>query len=742
MTVAAEYGCPSGLAPADAVGSGADPSAFVRKSGAFQELELFVRGARCAGCIAKIEGAVKQLQGIETARLNLSTSKLLIRWNGDLLPGQITEKLTALGYGVTPFDPSAAEAEKDAYGRELIRSLAVAGFAMANIMLLSVAVWAASGEEMGEGTRTLFHYISALIAIPAAAYAGRPFFSSAWKAIRQGHANMDVPISLAVFLALSVSLAEAWMGGHGAYFDAAVMLLFFLLIGRWLDHSLRNRARSAARELLALQATTATKIDHHGHASSIMAKHIQPGDILRLAPGDRIPVDCSVVEGKSDIDMALLTGETLPEAISVGDRLSGGAINMSQPLIVRAEADVSSSLVAELVRLVEAGQQAKGRFTILADKAARAYVPIVHSLAALTFLGWMVFAGGDWRQAIMAATALLIITCPCALGLATPAVQVVATGQLFRRGILVKSGDALERLAAAVHFVFDKTGTLTKGKLHWLNADDLGDTDREYAAALARASRHPVSRAIVEIEGAGPVACDVTETPGRGLQGTVNGLSVMLGRESYVGVHQKLDDHAAISTTWLKIGDSDPVKLCFADQLREDSVETIRQLKSEGISVSLLSGDKTAPVAEVASQVGIEHWVAEATPSAKADFLDNCQQSGLTVMIGDGINDAPAMAHAGVSMSPGTAAEAAQTTADFIFQGDELSAVLEARKMALGAKRHILQNFTFAAMYNAIAAPLAMAGLVNPLIAALAMSGSSLIVTLNALRLGSKRRYL
>lgn len=739
MSEIANSGCPSGLAPPASPPAGPiDPTPFVRERHQNYELELAVTGAKCAGCISKIERALMELPGMQEARLNLSTGKLYTQWQGNLPASRITLSLDELGYRAMPYDPAALEKDKDHYGRFLLRCMAVAGFASANIMLLSVSVWAATDGEMGEATRSLMHLISALIAIPAAAYAGRPFFSSAWNALRKGQANMDVPISLAVFLALGMSLAESLNSGHDAYFDAAVMLLFFLLIGRWLDHNLRDRARSAAQDLLALQATTATRINAQGHAQVISPKDIRPGDILSIAVGDKVPVDSEIIDGESEIDLALLTGEPVPVPATKGDQVSGGAVNVSRPLTVRAKADIQNSLIADLVRLVEAGQQAKGRFTILADKAARAYVPIVHTLALITVIGWLTIGDATLREAIMIATAVLIITCPCALGLATPAVQVVATGELFRRGILVKSGNALERLAAAEHFVFDKTGTLTEGKLSWTNADNLSKEDLAYLAPLARASRHPIARAIVEQAGGGPVAEHVEEIPGEGLCGNVNGEIVLFGRARLIGVPDDADSASTIS--WLKIGDRAPLPLYFSDELRSDAARTIALLKNEGVAVSLLSGDRSKAVRTIADQLGIKEWQAAITPQDKSAYTAKLSKTAPVAMIGDGINDAPAMAHATVSMSPGSAAEAAQSAADFVFQSGGLGAVTTARDMARRARQHILQNFAFAAVYNALAAPLAMAGLVNPLIAALAMSGSSIIVTVNALRLSSGKK--
>ncbi|MEM9286319.1 MAG: heavy metal translocating P-type ATPase, partial [Pseudomonadota bacterium] len=556
-------GCPSQLAPPAHDQTRADPAPFVQDKDGEKSLELAVTGARCAGCISKIEGSLTALPGVTAARLNLSSGKLHVAWRGELKSRDITETVADLGYTAVPFDPTVAEQEADEHGRFLLRCLAVAGFASANIMLLSVSVWATNGEEMGEATRALLHLVSALIAIPAVAFAGRPFFSSAWNALRRRRANMDVPISLAVVLAVGVSLFESMNGGEHAYFDAAVMLLFFLLIGRWLDHRLRRRARSAAHDLLALQATTAVRLDEQDNAEAITAKQIAVGDRLVLQPGSRLPVNAKVLEGRSDIDTAFLTGESAPQVAAPDDHLFAGTQNISGRLIVQATADMAGSLLSDLIRLVETGQQAKDRYTMLADKAARLYVPIVHTLAAVTLAGWLIL-GAELREAIMAATAVLIITCPCALGLATPAVQVVATGQLFRRGILVKSGNALERLARCRHIVFDKTGTLTTGRLDWINQGDLGPEDFRAVAALSRTGLHPVARSIAEVAGSGAIADDVTEVPGEGIKGVVDGLGVRLGRARFVGADEP-QTPAEGTTAWLKIDGKAPQELHFRD---------------------------------------------------------------------------------------------------------------------------------------------------------------------------------
>ena len=733
-------GCPSGLAPAEARDS-TDASPFVRRDREGRDtLELMVQGAKCAGCIKKIETALLALPGVADARLNLSTGRLRVAWApGALEAHAVTDVLGRLGYGAAAFDPEAALRQVDEEGRKLLRALAVAGFAAMNIMMFSVPVWSGDGE-MGEGTRTLLHWISALIAIPASLYAAQPFFRSAWRALSARRANMDVPISLAVILTLGISIAETLQQGAHAYFDGITMLLFFLLVGRYLDHRLRERARSAARDLLAMQAATAARIDANGAVTAIAARDIAPGDRLLLAAGDRAPVDGLVEEGVSELDRAMLTGETLPQAVGKGDAIHAGVVNLSQRLIIRASARVSDSSVAALARLIETSAQGRARFVRLADRAAALYVPLVHTLAALTFVGWFFgpallrMAGLDigevgFRTALLNAVAVLIITCPCALGLAVPAVQVVATGRLFKRGVLVKSGDALERLARIDHVVFDKTGTLTLGKPRLTNV--VASEILQKAAALARVSRHPLSRALVEAAGAGAPAANARERPGEGVEAG----AARLGRRTFAAPDAADAGDDALEL-WFSDGDTPPVRFVFADALRPDAAETIAALEARGISVELVSGDRPAAVAAAAREAGIADWRAGASPQDKTKRLEDLRAQGRRVlMVGDGLNDAAALAAAHASAAPGTALEAAQNASDLVLQGARLGPLVEAIDVAKAAQARALENLRFSALYNVVAAPLAAAGLLTPFIAAAAMSGSSLVVTLNALRL-------
>ncbi len=742
-------GCPSRVSPTAASDiEAANLATFVRRDNHGDDvLELMVEGASCANCIKKIEGGLLALPGVSDARLNLSTKRLRIAWRpGALTPDAIQATLTGLGYGAQPFDPEVAQEKVDAQGRFLLRCLAVAGFGAMNIMMFTTPVW--FGDDMGADTRTLMHWFSALVAVPCGLYAAQPFFRSAWSALRAGRANMDVPISLAVVLTFAMSIAETAMGGTHTYFDGITMLLFFLLIGRYLDHRLRERARTAAREILALQAVTARRIGASGDVEAIASRDIEVGDRLLLAVGTRAPCDGVITESASDFDCSMLTGETVPAAIRTGDRVLAGAINVGRPVTMRADARGEDSAVAELARLIEVGEQGRGRFVRLADRAAALYVPLVHGAAALTFLSWMLIPpalrasgfdidGPDVRVALANAVAVLIITCPCALGLAVPAVQVVATGRLFKAGVLVRSGDALERLAQADMVVFDKTGTLTAGKPKLVTTPDKESLIA--AASLARVSRHPLSRALVEAAGSGVVCSGAIEVAGEGVEGIIDGKSARLGKRSFAAPRE---DEAKDGSPelWFACEGASPVRFAFVDALRPDAVAAVAALKARGYGVEVLSGDRVSAVEVAASSAGIADWRAQVTPAQKTARMQALRAAGKKpLMVGDGLNDAAALAAAHVSASPGHAVEASQAAADVVLQGDALMGLVEAIDVAKSAQARAAENLAFSALYNVIAAPLAALGFLTPLIAAVAMSSSSIIVTLNALRMQGRR---
>ena len=707
-----------------------DLEAFVSRDEAGRgRLELLVTGARCAACIRKIETAVAGLPGVSSARLNLTTGKLAVEVGGGVAhPEQVVETVENLGYRACLFDPAEAVASVDREGRELAVALGVAGFGAGNVMMFTVPAWAGLfGQELTPATLTLMYWMAAIVATPCALFAGRPFFRSAWASLKRGKANMDVPISIGVILTLVVSFSETILRGRHAYFDAAVTLLFLLLIGRYLDHRLRANARSAARDLLALQAPVAVRLAGDVEQGVPVAE-IGVGDRLAVAPGDRIPVDGVVEAGRSELDNALITGETALARVAPGARLHAGALNLSGRLVMTAAARSEDSTLAAIARLMEAGAQTRSAYVRMADKAAALYVPVVHSVAALTFVGGWALGLGP-REALLRAAAVLIVTCPCALGLAAPAVQIAASGRLFRKGVLVKSGAALERLAEVDHVVFDKTGVLTEGRPRLVDAPAHVVA---LAAPLARASRHPLAKALAAEAGPGPVAAEAAETAGQGVEGMIDGRRARLGRAAFVGVR---GDDERETELWFGFEGDLKIRFVFEDQPRADAARTVEALRRMGLSVEVLSGDLAGPVREIARAAGVDHWRAGLTPFDKAAIVDGLKAQGRKVlMVGDGLNDAAALAKAHASMAPSAAVDAAQNAADLVFTGEDLGAVVEAIDTARSARRRALENFGFSALYNVAAMPAAMLGLVNPFVAALAMSGSSIVVLLNAAR--------
>jgi len=730
-------------APAD--GASLDPGAFALEpyirdtTSNGHALDFMVEGVQCGGCVAKIERALAAEPGVTKARVNLSTRRLALEWTGATERGNaLAASVAKLGFGLVPFDPERQANADASEEKDLLRAMAVAGFAAANVMLLSVSVWAGQLQDMGVATRALMHWFSALIALPAILYAGRPFFRSAWQALKALRTNMDVPISLAVLLAGGVSLHETITGGAHAYFDSAITLLFFLLVGRYLDRRARGRAREAGTRLLALRAKAVSVLGPDGVRQPLPPEQIVPGMTVLVAAGERIGADGRVIEGASEIDQSLITGEALPQSVGVGDAVFAGTLNGSGALTIEVSEAGEDTLLAEIARLMEAAEQRRARYVALADRAARLYAPVVHGLALAAFLGWWLVGGLAWQPALLIAVAVLVITCPCALGLAVPAVQVIASGRLLRQGVLLKSATALERLAEVDTVVFDKTGTLTTGTPALTQDDAFDDETLRLAASLAGASRHPLARALARAVPDVPVAASVSEEPGRGLSLQTEAGEVRLGSRVWCAVDETGESGPEL---WLARPGKDAVRFGFSETLREDAEAVVAKLQAKGLAVELLSGDRPATVAALAERLGIAAWRAAQSPADKCARLAALADDGRKVlMVGDGLNDAPALAAAHVSLSPSSAADLSQTAADAVFQGAKLGPVVETLATARRAGALVHQNFALAFGYNLIAIPVAVAGLVTPLIAALAMSASSIAVISNALRLAHVRR--
>ncbi|MGN6517386.1 MAG: heavy metal translocating P-type ATPase [Rhizomicrobium sp.] len=707
-------------------------SRFVRhEADGATSFDIVVKGAHCANCIAKIERGVNALAGVDEARLNLSTGKLHVHWrDADVAPLMVLNRVRSLGYEAQPYDAPEVLDTEEKEGRDLLRALAVAGFGAVFVVGLTDAVWY-GGEDMSAGLRDVFFWLAAAVSVPLTLYASLPFFRSAWQSLSHRQTNMDVPISVAIVLSLALSVYVTATHGGNTYFDAAIMLAFLLLIGRYLDFRLRDRARSAARHLLALQSALARRLKADGTVETVAAGDLMPGDRVLLAAGERAPVDGTILGNDTEADVSLVTGESAPVVLRRGAAVHAGTIIVGAPVTITATARVENSLVADLARLLEAGQQRRSLYVRVADRAARAYVPFVFSLSLVVFAGWWI-AGGSLAVAVTNAITVLIITCPCALGLAVPAVQIVATGRLFQRGMFVKSGDALERLAEVDTAVFDKTGTLTFGTPQLGNREDIAPEVLRAAAALARASSHPLAKALAAAAGDGPVAAKVREIPGAGLEADVNGVRQRLGSATWCGV----GTNAQLSELWFREDDRAPIRFIFHDEIRPETKDLIGQLKARGIGIHMLTGDRDAVASSLAAKAGIENWRAQVDPKAKAAFLESLRAQGRKVlMVGDGINDAGALALAHVSIAPGSAADVSQRAADMILRGNSLWPIVEAVDVARKARKLVNQNFALAVLYNVTAIPMAALGIATPLIAAACMAGSSLVVTINALRL-------
>jgi Cu2+-exporting ATPase len=683
-------------------------------------LTLSVPDLRCAGCIAKVERTLLALPGVTGARVNLSRKQ--VRVDGTIAPATAVSTLGAAGYAARELDADLIDAGTDDYGRQLLVYIAVAGFAMMNVMLLSVAVWSGAADA----TRTLFHWISASIALPAVAFAARPFFASAWQALSVWRLNMDVPIAVAIVIASAMSIYETAYGGQHAWFDAALALTFFLLVGRYLDHTTRKAARSAAAELTALENTRVTRLSENGR-DLVRPVELQVGDRIQIVAGEQLTVDARLYEGQALVDRSLITGESDPVAVCAGDALSAGEIILDGRLIAEVTAVREDTTLRRFAALVELAEGAKNRYTALADKAARIYAPAVHLLAIAAFAGWII-ASGDVRLSLNIAVAVLIITCPCALGLAVPAVSTTAAGRLFKAGFLVRHSTALERLGEIDAVVFDKTGTLTTSS-EISGLDQLDDEERGVLAALARSSAHPVSQVIAATLKSEPDldVRNVREYAGKGVAGDWNGQTVMLGSPNWVG--------GEASGTAFRIGDRPIHAIQRKEHLRAGAISAIEHLRNMGLPIHMISGDRASAVADVAADLGIDTYSAELSPSQKIDYLQSLErESSRVLMVGDGLNDTGALAAAHASVAPASALNASRAASDIVLLHESLKRLPEAIRVARAARRRVRENFAIAAAYNLIAVPLALAGFATPLIAALAMSTSSITVVLNSLR--------
>lgn len=695
---------------------------------------LSVPDMHCAACIGAIEKTLSSLDGIRMARANLSTRTVTVNWLTEQgQPPAMVEALQKIGFA--SHIPSNEIETDDGAHASLVSRLAVAGFCSMNIMLLSVSVWAGADPA----TRQAFHLISAALACPAVFYSGSVFYISATRALVHGRVNMDVPVSIGIVLSFVLSLYDALSGASHAYFEASTSLVFVLLVGRVLDNSMRRKAKSAVAALARMTPRGANLVAEGGAIDYIALSDIKPGMQLLVPAGGRCPVDGTVVDGKSETDPSIVTGESRWKSVRPGCDVRAGELNMLAPFVVRASVHASQSLLSEIGRMLQEAENARSRYRRLADRAAGLYAPIVHSLSALAFAGWIIISG-DPHLSLTIAISVLIITCPCALGLAVPMVQVVLARRLFERGVMATDGSAYERLNEIDTVVFDKTGTLTTGRPTLLNGHEIAAEHLVLAGSLAQISRHPMAVTILTaFRRAGLKSVSVanaSERAGLGIEGSYCGDVYRLGRGDWAATNGS--EASMLGSTVLSKNGRPIASFQFGETIRPGAAEFVRFLKKRGVGVAVFSGDSESAVQSVSEQLGIADYRFRLMPGDKAAGLQDLQAQGRkTLMIGDGINDAPALKAANVSMAPSTASEIGRSAADFIFVDESLAAAQDTIDAACRAHRLIRQNFALAALYNLISLPIALAGFVTPLAAALAMSTSSLIVVANALRLGA-----
>ncbi|MEO9824511.1 MAG: heavy metal translocating P-type ATPase [Paracoccaceae bacterium] len=679
-------------------------------------LQFSVPTIHCAACIGKIERGLRGVAGVQSARVNMSLKRLTVK--GPVDPAKIESKLTDLGFEVYPLDLEALNSARDMIGRSLLMRMAVAGFAMMNVMLLSVAVWSGATDA----TRDLFHLISAAIALPVVGYSGQPFFQNAWAALRVRRLNMDVPISLAILLAAGMSLFETLNGGSHAYFDAALSLTFFLLIGRYMDHRTRSAARSAAKELTALEVHNAQRVVGRD-IQTVLVADLCVGDILSVPTGARVAVDGVLLSPAALMDRSFLTGESATMDVVQNAQLQAGEINVGAALTMQATAVGEDTSLRRMAQMVETAENGRNSYTALADRAAQIYAPAVHLLALFAFVGWAL-ATGDVRHALNVAIAVLIITCPCALGLAVPAVSTAAISRLFAMGYLVKHATALERLAEVTRIVFDKTGTLSEPCIDV--PAEMNPEARAVAKALAQTSNHPMSRLLVAALGDTKAAIveGITETAGQGVSGKWQGQTVRLGRGVWLG--------ASFVGLGLKIGTADAQTFDATETPRKGTAAAVEMLT---LPAEIVTGDAERPAQAFAASLGLP-----VTANVRADeklqrLQAMSEQSEKVLMVGDGLNDTAALAAAHASMAPASALDASRSASDIVILTESFAELPLVLKIAKLGSRLSKQNFAIAAVYNCIAIPIALAGLATPLAAALAMSASSITVLLNSQRI-------
>ncbi len=737
---------------------------FVGDLGEARDIHLLVEGIHCAACVWLIEHSLNAMPGIIEARVNLSGKRLHVKWhNGQVALSAIISRLGQIGYAAVPYDPEVAEGKLKQQNRNLLYRMAFAGFGMMNLMWISIALY--SGADEGE-FRGLFHWVGFMLATPVLLYSGFPFFKGAWSGIKNFHLGMDLPIAIGAGITYLYSVYVTVTGTQTGevYYDTVVNFLFVILVGRYLEAISKRQAVAATQRLLDLQPRVATVV-RDGEEKIVPIRAVAVAETVLVKPGERIPVDGTVIEGQSVVDEAMLTGEAQPVTKMVGASVSAGTINGHGMLQLKVVSSLRDTALGRIIRLVEEAQASKAPIQCMADRIVPWFVMVTLGLATATFLWWV---GTDLEIALLAATSVLIITCPCAFGLATPMSIAVASGLGAKYGILVRNGEVLETLSSINHVVFDKTGTLTEGRMSvvlvQMDGCEWRETDGEAMpaevqslmtklAALERYSEHPTALAILswaESQGLSfrsITTADFENRPGLGIRGHVEGASLLAGNSSWlqnnhidlqVSLEQRATelDQQGISSIRIALDGREVALIGIEDRIREEAPALIRDLKAEGMEVTLLSGDRRQAAEAIAERLGGMEVIAEVLPEEKDQVIQSLQAGGRKVaMVGDGVNDAPALVRADVGIAMGSGTDVSIASADIVLMSSELEKVRLAAGLSRRTLKTIRQNIGISIVYNIIMVPLAMAAIVTPLVAAISMPLSSLAVIGNSARI-------
>lgn len=717
-----------------------------------KQASLILEGIVCAACVWLNERHISALEGVIEFRVNYSTHRARVRWDDTKIKlSDILQAVSAIGYLAHPFDPGRMEAVYKKERSTALRRLAVAGLGAIQVMMLAVALYAGDYSGMDAGLENFMRWVSMFIATPVVFYSARAFFSSAWRDLKAKQLGMDVPVSIAIGLAYAASCWATVNQTGQVYFDSVTMFTFFLLAGRFLEMGARQKAGQAAEELVKLLPAMATRVTETGD-ETIAVSELRCGDKVRIKPGESIPADGVILDGRSSINESLLTGESYPLAKTIADKVIGGTVNIESPLLVEVEKIGEDTVLASIQRLLDRAQVEKPSIAKTADRVAAYFVGFLLVLVSLVTMWWWQH---DPEQAFWIALSLLVVTCPCALSLATPAAMTAATGSLTRLGVLTTRGHALETLAKVTHIVFDKTGTLTKGLLALESTDVFTGLDEQcclnIAAALELGSEHPVAKVFLhkalhstDLKSGNIIASKVEAIPGQGVTGIIDGMQYRLGNLGYIAKELAPQQNgfavSAISenATQIYLANEKEIVARFylSDELREQAAESVRALQKMGKQVWLVSGDNEVAVKSVAKQLGIKNSRHSMKPEDKLAVIKSLQEKKEVVaMIGDGVNDAPVLAAAQVSIAMGGGTQLAQASADMVLLSEHLPHLVDAVKMAQRSVAIVHQNLAWALVYNGLALPLASMGYIAPWMAAIGMSASSLVVVLNALRL-------